>query len=82
MKPHRGAIVLLYGILGLVICPLLSVAAWLMASADLKEMALHEMDSSGRSLTNTGRILGIIGTAVMFAVLLYFAGKILLSPWG
>ena len=43
MRPHRGAIVLGYGVLGLIICPLLSVAALFMGSADLKEMQAHKM---------------------------------------
>lgn len=81
MRPDRGAVVLLYGVLGLIICPLLSVAAWLMGSADLKEMQAHKMDASGRQLTNSGRILGIIGTVVMLAVLVYFVGKLFISPW-
>jgi hypothetical protein len=39
------------------------------------------MDSSGRDITRAGQILGIIGTAIMVAVLIYFAGKLLMAPW-
>jgi len=34
MKPHRGAVILAFGILGLVVCQLFGVAAWVMADND------------------------------------------------
>ena len=82
MRPHRGGIILLYGLLGLVVCPLLSITAWFMGCNDLKQMRAQRMDSSGRNLTHAGRILGIIGTALLLAILIYFIGKLLMSPWG
>ena len=65
MKPHRGAVILAFGILGFVVCQLFGVAAWVMADNDLKEMRRGYMDPSGRDLTNTGRILGMVATALM-----------------
>jgi len=65
MKPHRGAVILAFGILGLVTCQLFGIAAWVMADNDLKEMRRGYMDPSGRDLTNTGRILGMVATALM-----------------
>ncbi|HXI61344.1 MAG TPA: hypothetical protein VNF70_01490 [Pyrinomonadaceae bacterium] len=65
MKPHRGAVILAFGILGLVVCQLFGVAAWVMGDNDLKEMRRGYMDPSGRDLTNTGRILGMVATALM-----------------
>ena len=65
MKPHRGALILAFGIPGLVVCQLFGVAAWVMADNDLKEMRRGYMDPSGRDLTNTGRILGMIATGLM-----------------
>ena len=64
MRPHRGSIVLVYGILGLVVCQLLGIAAWRMGNDDLREMDFGRMDPSGRDLTKAGRILGIIATAI------------------
>ena len=58
-QPHRGTLVL--GILGLVCCPFGPVA-WIMANGDLKQMDAGTMDASGRSMTNGGKICGIIGT--------------------
>lgn len=65
MKPHRATLVLILGILSLVVCAPLGIAAWIMGSADLKAMAAGLMDPSGRSTTNAGRICGMIGTAFL-----------------
>lgn len=67
MKPHRGTLILVLGILGLVLCGPLGIAAWIMGQGDLKEMDAGQMDPSGRSLTNAGRICGIIAT-ILFAL--------------
>ncbi len=65
MKPHRGNLILIFGILGLVICAPCGIAAWVMGSGDLKQMDAGTMDRSGRSLTNAGRICGIIATILL-----------------
>jgi hypothetical protein len=65
MKPHHGTLILVFGILGLVICAPLGIAAWVMGSGDLKQMDSGAMDPSGRSLTNAGRILGMIATILL-----------------
>ena len=65
MKPHHGTLILVFGILGLVICAPLGIAAWVMGSGDLKQMDSGAMDPSGRSMTNAGRILGMIATILL-----------------
>ena len=70
MKPHRGAVILAFGILGLVVCQLFGVAAWVMADNDLKEMNRGYMDPAGRDFTKTGRILGMVSTALLGVSLL------------
>ncbi len=67
MKPHRGTLILVFGILGLVICFPLGIAAWIMGNADLKEMDGGTMDPEGRQLTQVGKILGII-TVVLVGI--------------
>ena len=69
MKPHRGAVILAFGILGLIVCQLFGVAAWVMANNDLREMDRGWMDPSGRELTKTGRILGMVSTALLLTSL-------------
>jgi uncharacterized membrane protein len=65
MKPHRGTLILVLGILGLVVCAPLAIAAWVMGSGDLKQMDAGTMDPSGRGNTQAGKICGIIGTILM-----------------
>ena len=65
MKPHRGTLILVLGILSLVICGFLGIPAWIMGKNDLAEMQAGQMDPSGRSLTNAGRICGMIATILL-----------------
>ena len=71
MKPHRGTLILVLGILSLVLCAPLGIFAWIMGGNDLNEMAAGTMDPSGRDTTKAGRICGIIGTVLLaFSVLI------------
>ena len=65
MKPHRGTLILVLGILSLIICQPVGIAAWIMGSADLKEIAAGTMNPEGKSLTQIGQILGIIAVVLM-----------------
>jgi len=65
MKPHRGTLILVLGILSLVVCSPLGIAAWVMGSGDLKQMDAGTMDPSGRGNTQAGKICGIIATILM-----------------
>ena len=62
--PHRGALILVLGLLGLFLqpCPgpIFSFIAWAMGSNDLREMDAGRMDRSGADLTRTGMILGMV----------------------
>ena len=64
MKPHRATLVLVFGILSLVVCAPLGILAWIFGQGDLREMDQGLMDPTGREMTNTGRILGIVGTVL------------------
>jgi hypothetical protein len=74
MKPHRGTLILVLAIVGIILCPFTGIAAWLMAVNDLKEMDAGLMDPAGREQTKAGKIIGIIAT-VLF-VLFMIAGAI------
>jgi hypothetical protein len=71
VKPHRGTLILVFGILGLAVCFPFGIAAWVMGNGDLRQIDSGAMDPGGRSLTNAGRICGIIGTilALLAAVI-------------
>lgn len=77
LKPHRGAVVLVLGILGLVCCFICGIIAWVMGNNDLREMAAGTMDSTGRGLTQAGKICGMISVILQivgFVIWLLFAG--------
>jgi len=69
MKPHRGTLVLVLGILGLVICGPCGIAAWAMGASDLKEMDAGTMDPSGRGPTQAGKICGMVACILMIVAL-------------
>ena len=59
-RPHRGTLVLVLGILGLAVCVICGIIAWVMGSSDLRAMDDGTMDPRGRDLTKAGRICGMI----------------------
>jgi hypothetical protein len=71
-QQHRGTLILVLGILGLVICPILGIIAWVMGSGDLKQMQAGRMDPEGRGLTQAGKILGIVSVVFMAIGILWF----------
>ncbi len=64
LRPHRGTMILVFGILGLVCCVAFGIAAWIMGTQDLKDMAAGGMDKTGEGMTNAGKILGIISVVL------------------
>ena len=71
--------ILVFGILGLVVCQLFGIAAWVMGNTDLNEMNAGYMDPSGRDLTNAGRICGMIATALLIIPVMFGLIVVLLS---
>ena len=60
LQPHRGTMILVFGILGIVMCMIFGIVAWVMGNADLNKMAAGQMDPSGEGLTKAGKICGMI----------------------
>jgi hypothetical protein len=83
MLPHRGTTVLVMGILSLVICAPLGIAAWIMGKGDLAKIDAGLMDPSGRGTTQAGMVLGIIGTVLLvlqvIGGILIVAGMVLVA---
>ena len=69
LKPHRGGIVLALGILGLVVCTICGIIAWVMGNNDLREMTAGTMDPSGRGMTQAGKICGMVSVIIPIVVL-------------
>jgi hypothetical protein len=82
LKPHRGILILVFGILGIAFCFPFGIAAWIMGGGDLREMRAGRMDPSGQDMTQAGYVIGIVATvlaligfliAMIFLVLAVFA---------
>jgi hypothetical protein len=71
MKPHRGTLILVFGIISLVACAPFGFFAWMMGNNDLREIDSGLMDPSGRPNTSAGRICGIIGSILFFVQLVF-----------
>ena len=71
-RPHRGVLILVFGILGLVLCFPFGIAAWIMGSNDLNEIRAGRIDPTGEGLTQAGRICGIVATALAAVGLIFF----------
>lgn len=62
VAPHRGVLILVIGILGIVCCFICGIIAWVMGNNDLRKIDAGRMDPSGRGLTHAGKICGMVGT--------------------
>jgi hypothetical protein len=69
VRAHRGVLILVLGILGIVCCFICGIVAWVMGNNDLKEMAAGRMDPAGKGLTQAGKICGIIGIAIQIVMI-------------
>ncbi len=65
LAPHRGGAILTMGILSLLVCGPLGIAAWIMGNNDLAEIRAGRMDPSGEGSTQAGRICGMIAVILM-----------------
>lgn len=70
--------ILVFGILSLVFCPLLGPFAWIMGRQDLQAIREGRMDPSAEPLTRAGMICGIIGSIWLALGLLWIGFWILL----
>jgi hypothetical protein len=81
IRPHRGPIILTFGILGALTCSfpplgIFGIVAWVMGKHDLDLIRRGQMDREGESLTKTGYILGIVGTILFLLCVLLFVAYI------
>ncbi|REJ65234.1 MAG: hypothetical protein DWQ31_19035 [Planctomycetota bacterium] len=73
LKPHRGVLILVLAILGIVVnCFPLCIAAWVMGNSDVQAMRRGRMDPDGIGLTQAGMIIGMIGTLLALLAVVFF----------
>ena len=72
-KHPQAVTVLVLGILGIVVCGLCGPFAWSMGTKAEREMAAYPGRWSGSTEITIGKILGIVSTALLALVVLFFA---------
>jgi hypothetical protein len=78
----RATLILVLGILGIVCCPVLGPAAWIMGKNELAAIAAGQSPAKEEGMAKAGMILGIIGTVFLAFGLLwvvFFGGLSVLS---
>ncbi len=79
MQPHRGVMILVFSILSWFLCVLFGVAAWVLASSDLRAMDEGRMDPTGEGITKAGKIVAMINViltivAIVGAIIMLVLG--------
>lgn len=79
--PHRGGTILTLGILGLALCVVFGIFAWVMGSDDLQKMRAGKMDPAGYGTTQAGMICGMISTllaafSLVIVIIMAIAGNL------
>ena len=69
VAPHRGVLILVLGILGIVCCFICGIIAWVMGNNDIREIDAGRMDPTGRGLTQAGKICGMVGVILTIVVI-------------
>lgn len=64
-ESSQAVLALVLGILGLILCQVLAPAAWIVGNSELRGIDEGRRPPDNRGLANAGRILGIIGTALL-----------------
>jgi hypothetical protein len=64
-EASQSTVILVLGILGLIVCQVLSPIAWYMGNQEVTAIDTGRRDPAGRGTANAGRILGIIGTVFL-----------------
>lgn len=78
----QSVTVLVLGILGLVLCQLISPFAWSMGNRIVREIDASNGQIGGRGTANAGRICGMIGTIILGVSLLFVVVIVLIALVG
>ena len=71
-EQSQATTILVLGILSIVCCGLLGIAAWIMGNNELKAIDEGRRPPENRGNANAGRICGIVGVALNALGLIFF----------
>jgi hypothetical protein len=79
--PHRGGLILAFGLIGLIggftglVFPVVfGIIAWIMGNTDIAEIRAGRMDPEGEGMTQAGRIMGMIATILFIVAIVVTCG--------
>jgi hypothetical protein len=78
VAPHRGGMILAFGILGFAVCGFFGIAAYIMGKKDLEEIRAGRMDRTGEGLTTAGYWLGLIAVILTVVGMVIGVGVVVL----
>ena len=80
LRPHRGTLILILGILGVLCsCLPLGIVAWVLGHQELKDIDAGHVDPSGRGTVQAGKILGIVSVVIWVLAALVGAGLVVVG---
>lgn len=75
----RATTALVLGILGIVLCSVCAPFAWVIGGNAVKEIDASGGTVGGRGQAQAGRIMGIVGTAIMVLGVLFVVAAVILG---
>ena len=69
--PHRGGMILTFGILGVACCFPFGIAAWVMGHNDMQLINDGAMDPAGAGTTKAGMICGMVACVIAAVLFVY-----------
>jgi hypothetical protein len=80
-EQSQATTILILGILSLVCCAPLGIAAWIMGNNELRAIDEGRRPPENRGTANAGRICGIIGAAFLVIGIIIFASGLVAIPF-
>jgi hypothetical protein len=72
-QPHpQGTTVLVLGIVGLFVCPIVSAVGWVQGNRALHEIDANPQAYNNRQTVSIGRILSIIGVSLWVLIVIFY----------
>lgn len=78
-EQSQATTILVLGILGIICCGPLGIAAWIMGNNELEAIDSGRRNPEGRSTANAGRIMGIIATVLLILGAIFFIGALVVG---
>lgn len=66
----RATLALILGIVGIVLCPPVAVAAWIIGVQERRAIAAGQSPQAGQGMATAGWVMGIIGTIILILIVL------------